>query len=143
MQKIVLSPRRHRLAEQLRRMGFEVTGMLPPAPLQGFSKKFLKAGTEQQYQLSNQYNKWLCQMLGLDYYKTKKSVPNLIEQTYGLNKRCGICRYFRHEVKSLKPLSCETKCLLSGAETGSEDLCENYIFNLGLFLDSEGWKAFV
>jgi len=139
---IMVSPRKRKLREQLKQMGFKILDCLPSSSLQEFSKMFRKAGTQQRYQLSNLYNKWICRNFGLNYDEIKRNLPSLIEQKHGQNKRCGICKHFHFEIKSLNPLQREMECLLTNTETNFKDLCDQYSFNLALFLNLEGWKAY-
>ena len=138
---IVVSRRKWKLREQLKQR-FKILDSLPSSPLQEFSKMFRKAGTQQRHRLSNQYNKWICRNFGLNYDEIKRNLPSLIEQKYGQNKRCGICKHFHFEIKSLNPLQREMECRLTNTETDFNGLCDQYSFNLASFLNLEGWKAY-
>jgi len=141
---VVISPRKRKLMEQLKKMGFKVSHMLPYSPLQSFSKFFRQVEGERKFHLSNIYNAWICGKFNLNYEEIKRNFPLMIEQREikRLNRRCSLCTHFYFDLKLTPQATRTVKCLLRDSPTTFDKVCENFSFNHDLYLNPKGWRIF-
>jgi len=129
--KAVHIPKRQKVARRMAlEYGLRVIGRLPYSPLQKWARDFLKIEDDRKrFQLSEEYNLGLCELLGWDYDEVKKEACERIREfeIWRLGNTCRICKNFEWSIE-------ECKCKLIGKQVDLDDTCKSWEFDWDNFI---------